>query len=151
MVQIVLNKHFTQEERDKRKSRLYRNSKLGEKNPMKGKFGEEHHNYKGLVDDGNGYLMIRRPEWYTGRKGSNYIFYHSYVMCKELGITEIPKGFAVHHIDYNKRNNDISNLALVSLGAHTKIHSLERKMQGAETIHKEVGNNAETPNNNRLF
>jgi hypothetical protein len=72
-------------------------------------------------------------------------------MCKELGITEIPKGFAVHHIDYNKRNNDISNLALVSLGAHTKIHSLERKMQGAETIHKEVGNNAETPNNNRLF
>lgn len=29
----------------------------------------------------------------------------------------------VHHIDHNPSNNDISNLSVVNLGAHQKIHS----------------------------
>lgn len=142
-IQIVLDRNFTQQERDSRKSKLYRLSKLGTNNPMSGKCGELHHNYKGLVEDGNGYLLILKPDWYTGRCNSKHIFYHHYVMCKHLGITQIPKGFVVHHIDYNKKNNDISNLALVTISAHGRLHSLERQMQGAETIHKGVG---ETPN-----
>lgn len=139
MVQVVLNKHFTQEQRDRRKSRLYRISKLGVNNPMTGKKGDLHPNYKGLVEDGKGYLMILRPDWYTGKTGHKYIFYHHYVLCEALGLTQIPKGYVVHHIDYNKKNNDISNLALMTMGAHTRLHSLESKLQGAETIHKEVG------------
>lgn len=138
MVQVILDKHFTQKYRDDRKSKLYRKSKLGDLNPMAGKCGEKHHNYKGLIEDGNGYYMILKPDWYTSKRGK-HIFYHHYVLCKALNLTEIPKGYVVHHIDYNKKNNDISNLALMTMSAHTRLHQLEKKMQGAETIHKGVG------------
>lgn len=124
----ILHKHFSEEYINSRKSRLYRNSKLGDKNPMRELTGEKHPNYKGLVDDGQGYLMIKKPSWYTGRPGSYHVFYHSVVMAEHLGLTEIPKGFVVHHIDGNKHNNDISNLALVSTGGHSKWHSLLNRL-----------------------
>lgn len=109
-----------------RKSRTYRNSKLGSNNPMLGKTKEKHHNYIGDVSDGKGYLMCVKPEWYTGRKGCKHVFKHHIVMCESLGLTEIPKGFCVHHVDGNKLNNDLINLALLTTGAHTRLHQLER-------------------------
>ena len=95
---------------------------------MKKATGENHPRYKGLVDDGQGYLMVKKPEWYTGRPGSDYVFYHSVVMCEALGITEIPRGFVVHHIDCDKHNNDISNLALVTVSGHGKLHGVYRNL-----------------------
>lgn len=35
---------------------------------------------------------------------------------------EIPDGYEVHHIDGNKSNNDISNLQLLELHEHKKLH-----------------------------
>lgn len=129
MVQSIIRDFFTEEYINERKSRLYRLSKLGDKNPMKECTRDKNHNWiGGVVSDGQGYLMVKKPEWYTGRKGSDYIFQHSIVMCEALGITEIPKGFAVHHIDHNPLNNDISNLALVQMGAHSRLHQIEKKM-----------------------
>ena len=101
--------------------------KLGNLNPMKGKTKEKHPNYKGIVEDGKGYLMILKPKWYTGRKGSKHVFYHHVVMCEYLGITEIPEGFVVHHIDQDPKNNDINNLQLMTIQAHTKLHQQLRK------------------------
>ena len=118
----TFNSSYIQE----RKSVAYANSKTGEKNPMKGKSKEQHHNYIGDVSDGKGYLMRIKPDWYTGRVGCKHVFAHHIVMCEALGITEIPKGFHIHHIDGNKTNNDMSNLALLSAGAHTRLHQLER-------------------------
>ena len=92
--------------------------------------------------------MQTKPTWYTGRKGSKYVYVHNIIMCELLNLTEIPKGFCVHHIDGNKQNNDISNLALLSISAHSKLHHIEQKLQGAETIHNGVGSNSEMPNNN---
>lgn len=129
IVKSVLHDNFTEEEIKARKSRLYRKSKLGDLNPMTGKRGAETSQWKGgIVPDGQGYLMIQKPDWYTGRNRSDYIFYHSYVMCVALGLTEIPKGFVVHHIDHNPYNNDISNLALLNTSAHSKLHAIEKKM-----------------------
>lgn len=34
----------------------------------------------------------------------------------------IPKGLQIHHKDGNKENNEITNLELMRLDAHTKIH-----------------------------
>lgn len=34
----------------------------------------------------------------------------------------IPEGYEIHHIDFNKENNDISNLACITKEEHHKIH-----------------------------
>ena len=127
-VKQILNDNFSEEYQNRRKSKLYSLSKQGDKNRVKSRTGASHPRYKGLVDDGNGYLMVVKPEWYTGRPGSDYVFYHSVVVCEALGLTEIPKGFVVHHIDCDKHNNDISNLALMNVSGHGRIHALYRNL-----------------------
>lgn len=105
------------------KRKNYSRSKQGDKNPMLGKHPV---NYKGECADGKGYLTIYKPSWYTGRKGSERVFKHSVVMCEQLGLTEIPSGFVVHHIDGDKTNNNPNNLALMTMAAHARLHSSER-------------------------
>lgn len=46
---------------------------------------------------------------------------HCFVWRSETGRI-IPKGYAVHHIDGDKNNNDFSNLALMSKESHAKLH-----------------------------
>lgn len=128
IVQEILYSNFTQEEIDKRKSKLYRLSKLEEKNPMYGKYGKQHHNYKGVISDGKGYLMILKPDWYTGRKNSKHVYLHDVIICEQLGLTELPKNYVVHHVDGNKTNNSIDNLCLITLAGHSKLHQMQRKM-----------------------
>lgn len=139
-VQKFLDENCSKEFQDKRNAKLY----------LVSKSCEESCHEKDLIEDGNGYLMSVRPDWYTGRVGKRYVYQHTIVMCEHLGITELPKGMVVHHIDYNKKNNDISNLALLTAGAHAKLHAIERNMcKGAETIRNGVGNsdNAQAPDN----
>lgn len=129
IVQKILKDNFSEEYRNKRKAKLYRLSKRCEQNPWFQKYGEGTPQWiGGIVDDGNGYDMIKKPEWYTGRKGSDYVFLHSVVMCEYLGLSELPKGFVVHHIDGNKKNNSIDNLALISVSGHSKLHSLMKDL-----------------------
>ena len=90
-------------------------------NPMKGKFGKAHHNYKGDCADGKGYITVAKPQWFTGHKG-NRVFKHHVVICEALGLTEIPRGWHIHHIDENKTNNSLENLALLTVKAHNRIH-----------------------------
>lgn len=125
--------NYSKEVRKERKRKCYSNSKQGQLNPMFGKKEADHHNYIGDVADGKGYLMRLKPHWYTGRKGCKHVFVHHIVICESLGLTEIPKGFCVHHIDGNKTNNELSNLALMTTVAHMRLHQLER----ATTIRKE--------------
>ena len=35
----------------------------------------------------------------------------------------VPDGFCIHHLDGNKKNNDIENLALIDALTHKRIHS----------------------------
>lgn len=109
-----------------RKRQSYAASKTGDKNPMTGRTREAHPRYVGEVSDGKGYIMVLKPDWYTGRKGSRHVFKHHVVMCEALGLTSIPAGFSVHHIDHNPTNNNLTNLALLSNGAHSRLHQLER-------------------------
>lgn len=121
-ISTIWKRNFTKEERYLRKQKHYKESKLGNKNPIFGKTGESHPNYLGEVSDCKGYVLILKPEWYTGRVKSKHIFYHHYIFCKETGLTEIPKGFHIHHIDHNPLNNNISNLVLCNQTAHKKLH-----------------------------
>ena len=148
MVLDIISEQFSEKFRSDRKSKLYRNSKLGDKNPMKQSTEYDHPRFIGMVDDGQGYLMVKKPEWYTGRRGSDHVFVHSVVMASHLGISEIPKGFVVHHIDGNPHNNDISNLALVSISGHGKWHSMLKNLCKVQRLSKDgVGSDPETPDN----
>jgi hypothetical protein len=120
--------------RKTRKAECYRNSKLGANNPMHGKTGAQHHNYSGVVGDSKGYLMVLKPSWYTGRVKSKHVFEHHVVVCLALGITQIPRGWCVHHVDNNPHNNNFENLVLCTMADHRRIHS---HFEGATTISKE--------------
>lgn len=124
--------NYSKEYRETRHKELLSKQKLGDKNPMKDKYGKQRPNYKGIISDGRGYLMILKPDWYTGRKGCKHIYYHHYVWCLEMGWTEIPKGYVIHHIDFDKTNNNINNLALMTNEAHTRLHQIIRKLQNSK-------------------
>ena len=125
--------NYPKEVRDARKKSNYRASKLGDLNPMLNKTREQHPRYIGVVADGKGYLMVVKPDWYTGRKGSHHVFQHSVVVCENMGLTEIPAGMCVHHCDRNPQNNDFSNLVLLTVEEHRRLHAFT----GATTISKE--------------
>lgn len=38
-----------------------------------------------------------------------------------------PEGYYVHHVDGDRSNNEISNLALVTIANHYRIHALKRE------------------------
>lgn len=131
VVFTIIKKEYSSEQRRQRKVISYRNSRLGDKNPMYGKTGSAHHSYIGAVSDNKGYLMVLKPSWYTGRKNSKHVFQHHVVVCEALGITEIPKGYHVHHINGDKCDNTESNLLMLTAGDHMRLHCRQRR---AETI-----------------
>lgn len=57
---------------------------------------------------------------------------HRFVWRHYFG--DIPKGFHIHHIDGDKSNNDISNLALLSPQAHLKLHAEARSPETLQRI-----------------
>lgn len=124
VVWSYLHKNYPPEFIQARKRKSYSLSKLGDKNPQ---YGKQAVNFKELKEDGNGYYLTVKPSWYTGRKGTQHVFTHSIVMCQALGLTEIPKGFCIHHIDKDTRNNNIHNLALVTIQGHGKFHTTKRR------------------------
>lgn len=127
-------RNYSKEYRKNRKVKNYRSSKMGEKNPMFGKLAEAHHNFVGIVGDHKGYWMQLKPDWFSGRKHSKHVFVHHVVVCEHLGLTEIPRGWNVHHCDHNPENNSFDNLVLITMSDHQKLHC---SLRGATTISKE--------------
>lgn len=127
-VRLWYSKAYTPEYRSERKRENYRQSKLGDKNPMKGKFGHQHHNFVGRASDNRGYYTVLRPEWWTGANKGR-VFEHHVVYALANGLTEIPKGHVVHHIDHDPGNNVPSNLQLMTISEHMKLHNAERNVQ----------------------
>jgi hypothetical protein len=98
---------------------------MGERNPMTGNFGNLHHNYKGRASDHKGYYTVVTPHWTV--KTSKRMFEHHVIWLAFMNLTEIPKGCVVHHIDFDKSNNAISNLVLMTAQEHMIYHQWERR------------------------
>lgn len=123
-VQEMLRRGIREEELRKEKALRYSRSKIGSQNPMSGKTGDMHHNHKGrLFCDPNGYVLVLKPDWYTGRPMSKHVYEHQVVMAQMLGLTEVPENMVVHHIDEDRANNSSNNLALVTPEAHRFLHA----------------------------
>ena len=63
---------------------------------------------------------------------------HRYVWEKEVG--SIPKGCHIHHLNGNKADNRIENLAILTASGHERMHGqeIERKERSRENIKKAV-------------
>lgn len=67
----------------------------------------------GKTIDSKGYVLV----W----SGKKYIKEHHKVWIDNYG--KIPKGFVVHHIDENKKNNSPENLKLLEKKEHDKLNN----------------------------
>lgn len=93
----------------------YSRSKTGSLNPMNQKSGSQHHNFKGDIPDGHGYLMRK--------VGGKYHQVHRLMMAEALGLGELPSTFVVHHINGDSLDNRLDNFALVTPVGHGVLHS----------------------------
>lgn len=76
----------------------------------------------------NGYLWAKCPQHPNAFK-DGYVLAHRIVMENHLGRI-LRSNEIVHHIDGNKSNNDISNLMILTQSQHSKLHSIEREVEG---------------------
>ena len=76
--------------------------------------GDKNHNYKGGVTVNHwGYRLIN----VDGKR----VYEHVYIMEQHIG-RKLNKGEEVHHINYNKLDNRLENLQLVTIIEHKKLH-----------------------------
>lgn len=69
-----------------------------------------------------------------GKTYTKYYGKHTHRLVAEQALgRELLPDEIVHHIDGNKRNNDLSNLAVMTQSEHAKIHAAERR--GSREIH----------------
>lgn len=114
----VLSHKMSSAEYEALKKLRYSRSKMGKKNPQFGKCGEDHPRWIGECKDGYGYL--------TCLVDGKRVFVHRHVMAKALGLKSLPRQFEVHHINDDREDNGLDNLALVTSAAHKAVHLLQR-------------------------
>jgi hypothetical protein len=113
-VSRILQMFMDDEEFRQEKALRYSRSRVGNLNPMLGRYGSQHHNYKGEIRTAQGYLQRK--------VGDRYVLSHRAVMAEALGLDFLPSHLEVHHIDGDKTNNSLDNLALATRSGHAKLH-----------------------------
>jgi len=91
-----------------RKTKNYKEKMCGRNNPMHG----VHLNHE------------RNPRWKGGLK--SYYANIARKVWEDYWNQKLPDGYCIHHVDRNKRNNNISNLVSMPFGSHTTLHNLKR-------------------------
>lgn len=88
--------------------------------------GENHHNWKGgRIIKGDGYIGIWQPN-HPKSDNQGYVYEHTLVVEKEIN-RQILKNEEIHHINLDKKDNNISNLCLCTHQEHLKMHrSIEK-------------------------
>lgn len=77
---------------------------------------------RGWRINSNGYVeFTRKDDPNCGRHE------HTVVMERHIG-RRLNKGECVHHIDGDRTNNSIDNLALMTVAAHARLHRLQEKL-----------------------
>ena len=87
-----------------------------------GKRGENHSQWKGGRGMKTGYWCVYAPE-HPRAMNNGRVWEHIIKLEKHIG-KSIPKGMPIHHKDFNRKNNNLSNLYLCkNHSEHQKVHS----------------------------
>lgn len=92
----------------------YSKSKTGEKNPMYGAQKQVE-------------AILRRGYRYLWQGDNTYAPEHRLVVMEATGLTAWPEGWEIHHIDGDKQNNRVDNLAVVTKAGHQHLHKQQLK------------------------
>lgn len=71
------------------------------------------------------YAQERGTGYYVCTSGNRRRL-HDVIWEHEMG-REVPQGCVIHHIDWNKTNNDIKNLSCVTVRDHERIHNHKKE------------------------
>lgn len=87
-----------------------------------------------IEQNGNGYFRVWMGD-YTQKGEVNAYYLHIIVYAYNCGWNRlyIMPNQVVHHMDGNKRNNDILNLVAMTKTDHSAYHQLNRNLDRAET------------------
>lgn len=93
---------------------------------------------KAIIVDGLRFILDERTHYYlsNGPRHKRRIRLHRYLWEREHG--KISKGYVIHHIDHNRLNNELSNLALLTVHEHRMIHSKELTADQRERLRKNM-------------
>jgi hypothetical protein len=92
-----------------------------EQREIRRRTGEHTSNWKGGTRvDSSGYLSIKCLE-HPAADHEGYVREHRLLMEAKIGRYLQPKE-VVHHIDGNRRNNDLGNLRLMTWKEHAELH-----------------------------
>lgn len=92
--------------------------------------------------DGYSFRRDKKTGYYLSSKkiGGRRKRLHVYIWEKEHG--KVPKGTAVHHVDEDKRNNELSNLTILPNSDHATLHDYTLSDDDREWRRKNVVQNA---------
>ena len=91
------------------------------KNRSEARKREKGFNWKGgKRTTAKGYVQILAPD-HPRADSAGYVMEHIFVWENATGIP-VPDGCCIHHLNGKKNDNDISNLCMMQIGAHTVFH-----------------------------
>jgi hypothetical protein len=90
-----------------------------------------------IIVDGRKFRLKEGQKYYYNSNLRKHL--HQYIWMKANG--EIPEGHEIHHKDLNSFNNELSNLELLTIAEHKKLHSVvswddERRERARENLSK---------------
>lgn len=87
-----------------------------------------------IVNNGR-YDNVYIPHWMNKKYVNDEVGLHVCIVCENLGLTELPEGYVVHHVNGDSKDNRFDNLVLMTRGEHASLHN--GYLKGVSTISKE--------------